>query len=91
MWACQSLNLKKHILPDILLTLSFGCQIPVAEIITHVNLHITLTGFVILLQTLPIHTKTIYIKASKTELWCNWKRIIPNFLLNHYYSEILLL
>lgn len=44
---------------------------PVVEIITHVNLHITLTGFVILLQTLPIHTKTIYIKASKTELWCN--------------------
>lgn len=56
---------------DILLTLSFGCQMPVVEIITHVNLHITLTGFVILLQTLPIHTKTIYIKASKTELWCN--------------------
>lgn len=91
MWALQSLNLGKCVLPDILLTLSFGCQMPIVEVIIHMNLHITLTGFVILLQMLSVHSMSIYIEASKTELRCNWKCIIHSFLLNHYYSEILLL
>lgn len=89
MWALQSLNLRKYILPDILLTLSFGCQMPIVKVIIYVNLHITLTGFVILLQVLSMHSLSIYIEASKTELW--WECIIHSFLLNDYYSEILLL